>query len=187
MSANPLAEIVAAMEEAGVLHMIAGSVASSYHGEPRSTQDIDLVILATQESVDRFVALLDSQRFYVTRGVAATVVRDMGMFNIIDQRSGWKLDCIACTDRPFSREEFGRRIRVSVFGVEVAMATGEDVVLAKLEWSLQSGSERQFQDVVSILRVGGGSLDAMYLAKWARELGVTELLTDAWQSSLDAD
>jgi transcription termination factor Rho len=83
-------------------------------------------------------------------------------------------------DRPFSVTEFERRVPANVLGVEVFVATAEDTVLAKLEGSKASRSDRQVQDVVDLLRVRGSDLDRAYLDHWARELGVADLLGAAF-------
>ena len=109
-----LATVVEQLDAAGIAHMVAGSMASSYHGEPRSTQDIDLVIDPDAQTLERFVAGLDRQRFYV--GDAPTALGMRSQFNIIDTTTGWKVDLIIRKDRPFSRQEFSRRRAVEVLG-----------------------------------------------------------------------
>lgn len=87
--------------------MVAGSLASTHHGEPRTTQDIDLVIDPTEGSLSAFLAGLDQNRFYIGDAQGALARRDQ--FNIIDVASGWKVDLIIRKDRPFSHSEFARR------------------------------------------------------------------------------
>ena len=96
------------------------------------------------------------------------------MFNVIHLETGFKIDLIVKKDRPFSQQEFSRREKVSFLGQPCWFATAEDVILAKLEWSKQSESAKQFTDAMNIAKVQGGRLDADYLRKWARELGVQE-------------
>jgi len=170
-----LRTVVALLDEAEIPHMLAGSMASSFHGEPRMTRDVDMVIDPTLESIGRFVAALDRSRYYVDDAVEAVRRRDM--CNVIDIETGWKVDLIVRKDRPFSREEFGRRQLAVVGGVRLFIATAEDTVLAKLEWRSRSDSERQFRDVVAVLSLQ--DLDAAYLRRWATELGVTQSLDDA--------
>lgn len=172
-----LATIVDRLDVAGIPHMLAGSMASSYHGEPRSTQDIDLVIDPDATSLRRFAELVDDDRYDV--GDAQVALRSRSLFNVIDTRTGWKVDLIIRKDRPFSREEFARRQAVEVLGVTTYVASPEDTVLAKLEWGLEGGSERQQRDVVSILAVRGPELDDPYLDGWALDLGVTTELNIA--------
>ncbi len=112
---------------------------------------------------------LDTGRYYVGDADKALANRDQ--FNIIDTATGWKVDLIMRKDRPFSRSEFDRRIRTRITGVPVAVATVEDTILAKLEWSRRSDSERQLRDVVGMIAVAGTALDLAYLTHWADELG----------------
>ena len=176
-----LAEIVRLLDAAQVPHMVAGSLASTHHGEPRSTQDIDIVIDPAPESLDGFVASLDRNRFYVGDARAALERRDQ--FNVIDLTTGWKVDLIICKDRPFSRSEFARRQPVSIADVDTAVATVEDTILAKLEWAKTGGSDRQLRDVVAMLTVQHGTIDTDYLAHWAQVLGLTDDLRAALNAS----
>jgi hypothetical protein len=173
--AELLGSIVGGLDDAGIPHMIAGSVASTFHGEPRSTQDVDLVIdPPNRAALDRFASRLDRDRFYVGDHRAAFAER--GMFNVIDTRTGWKVDLIIRRDRPFSRAEFARRRPARIEGVDVAVASPEDVILAKLEWARLGESDRQLGDVRAVLRSLSGELDWAHLRRWAEELGVAETL-----------
>lgn len=176
-----LSAVVALLDEAAISHMLAGSMASTFHGEPRMTRDIDMVIDATPDSMERFVASLDRTRYYIDD--AADAVRRRSMCNVIDTETGWKVDLILRKERPFSREEFGRRQPAVVGGVELFVATAEDTVLAKLEWRAQSDSERQFRDVVAI--IAAQDLDDDYLRYWAEELEVTGALDEAMTEASD--
>jgi hypothetical protein len=169
-TAEFLAAIVARLDAADIPHMIAGSVASSHHGEPRSTLDIDLVVDPTREQLTRFLDGLDPSRFYVDDALAALASRSM--FNVIEPATGFKADFVIRKDRPFSASEFGRREQVELLGVVTAVATVEDTILTKLEWARDGESERQLRDVAAMIRVHGAALDVPYLRRWAGELGV---------------
>ncbi len=172
-----MAAITAALDDAGIRHMVTGSSASAFHGEPRTTADIDIVIDPTLESLTTFVESLDPDQFYV--GDAFVALSARGLFNVIQRATGWKVDLIVIKDRPFSRSEFERRMPVEIEGVRVSMTTAEDTILAKLEWARSSGSQRQRQDVRSIFAVSGAILDRRYLLYWAGELGLSEDLAEA--------
>ena len=101
------------------------------------------------------------------------------MFNVIDLSTGWKIDFILRKSRPFSREEFRRRVRVNLQGVSLFVATAEDIVVAKLEWSRLAQSQRQIDDAASILRARQDALDRSYIDKWTREL----FLEDEWKKA----
>jgi hypothetical protein len=161
--------------------MVAGSMASSYHGLPRATNDADVVIDPEPAILDRLVSSLSADGYYVDATVAREALARRRLFNVIDPDTAFKIDLIVRKDRPFSREEFGRRARVPFAGGEADLATAEDTILAKLEWARRSGgSEKQLGDVAGILAVSGDRLDRAYVERWAEVLGVADL----WRQAL---
>jgi hypothetical protein len=170
-----LERIVSAFDEAGVKYMLAGSFASSHHGAPRATQDIDVVVDPTFASLDRLLALLASDDLYVDVDVAREEFKRRGQFNVIDGATAWKVDVIFRKARAFSREEMARREPAIVLGVQVFVATAEDTVLAKLEWAKLGESERQLRDVGALLDATGESLDVGYIERWLDDLEIREL------------
>jgi len=171
---SALQQILRELDRAEIAHMLAGSFASTYHGEPRTTQDIDLVIDCDEAALDRFVGQLDSDHFYVGREAADQAWLRRGQFNVILLESGWEVDLILRKDREFAREEFARREPADIAGVRAFVATAEDTILSKLEGSRAGGSERQLRDVVGILRMRAGEIDEPYIERWAAVLGVVE-------------
>jgi hypothetical protein len=169
------ARLIAALSGADIPHMLTGSVASSYHGQPRMTRDIDVVIDPQPAQLDTLVADLAAMGFYVDADAAREALASRTQFNVIDPDSGWKADLIIRKDRPFSREEFARREEAMLPFGTVAVARPEDVILAKLEWSLGGQSERQLDDAEGIVAVSRERLDLAYLERWADELGVRDL------------
>ncbi|HEU0076593.1 MAG TPA: hypothetical protein VFQ76_03025 [Longimicrobiaceae bacterium] len=179
MAEDIFRRVIGALDQAEIPYMLTGSFASSYHGSPRATQDIDVVISATPQQLRRLVALFPREDYYVDEGAALEAHRTQGQFNVIDLATGWKVDLIIQKSRPFSREEFNRRSIGDLGGVRLAIATAEDVVIAKLEWAKLGGSQRQIEDAASILRIRSGDLDRQYLAKWIRQLDLDE----QWQQA----
>ena len=106
--------------------------------------------------------------------------RERGQFNAIDPKHGWKADLIVRKDRSFSLEEFSRRGRASMLGIELSVASFEDVILAKLEWAKLGDSDVQRRDVVQLLERGWNRLDHAYLGRWTTSLG----LQDEWSLAL---
>jgi hypothetical protein len=170
-----LGRLLAALDAAGVPHMLAGSFASSIHGSPRSTQDIDIVIDPTFQSLDRLLALLAVGDDYVDADVARDEFKRRGQFNVIDGATSWKADLIFRKARPFSRAELDRRAPAEVLGVSAFVASAEDTILAKLEWSKLGESERQLRDVQGIIEVQGDALDRTYIERWLDDLAVRDL------------
>lgn len=170
---SPLAAIVRELDRAGIPHMLAGSFASSYHGDPRTTNDIDLVIAPTRASLEAFIRSLDPAAYYVSEEAALDAFRRRGQFNVIVLESGWKVDLILRKDRAFSRSEFERREPAAIDETQVFVATAEDTIVAKLEWARAGESERQLRDVMGILELRGSGLDLTYIERWVAELGLS--------------
>lgn len=173
-----LAEIGQRLTAAGIPYMVTGSVASSFHGEPRTTRDIDIVVDPTPQALDLFVRSLPADAFYVDLGAARAALAERGQFNVIESASGWKADLLIRKDRPFSIEEFARRQPVHLLGTSTFIASPEDLVIAKLEWAKAAESERQLRDVAAILAVSGDRFDYPYIERWVSALG----LRDGWSS-----
>ena len=119
---------------------------------------------------------LEAAGLYVDTDAALRALDDRKQFNAIDATTGWKIDFLVRRDRPFSREEFGRRVRANLLGTPAWIASPEDTILAKLEWAGASGSERQLRDVAAMLDIGEESLDLAYIDRWVTGLG----LQGAW-------
>ena len=169
------------LEAAGIPFMVAGSFASTAHGLPRSTQDLDLVIDPPDAAaLEAMLASIPADQYYVDADAARDALRRRSMFNMIDLASGWKVDLIVRKNRAFSRDEFARRMKMSVLGVPVFVASPEDTIVAKLEWSkLAGGSQRQRRDVAGIVATVGAALDRAYIERWVRDLE----LADEWEAA----
>lgn len=177
-----LVAVIRVLGESSIPYMVTGSVASSFHGHPRSTHDTDVVIDPTPEQLDRLVRGLADAGFYVDAERARDALRRRRQFNVIETDSASKIDLIIRKDRSFSREELGRRQPAELAaGVNVSLATPEDTILSKLEWAKKmGGSERQMEDAAGVLAVNPG-LDRAYVERWAREIGVADL----WQALVE--
>lgn len=171
-AAESLRRFVDALERAGVPYMLTGSYASSYHALPRATRDLDFVIWPTREQIRALIAELPRGEFYVDERVALEALSSYGQFNVISLATGWKADFMIRKPRPFSETEFSRRYRATLDGVELAIATAEDVLLAKLEWAKLGESSRQIEDAAEILKARNTQLDQAYLNQWIQQLGV---------------
>jgi len=175
--------LVDVLEGLGLPYMFVGSAASTLHGPPRSTQDIDLVVALTLKDAPRLLAAFPDDGYYVSAEAVRDAVLRRYSFNIIDLESGWKADIMVLKARPFSRVEFERRQRADVLGSPSWVATAEDTILAKLEWSqLAGGSARQRDDVLGMIEAQGKALDIDYLNHWASALGVKDALDEALTS-----
>lgn len=165
------------LEAASVPYMVVGSLASTLHGEPRATWDVDIVIDPSRAALDELLAALP-ERLYADPDTARDALMRRSMFNAIDQDSGWKVDLIIRKDRPFSRAELDRRQRASIDGAEVFVASPEDTVVSKLEWAKHGESARQIDDVRRLLAMRP-ALDRDYIEHWVAELE----LGDQWAAA----
>ena len=170
-----LRRMVEFLQRAQVPYMLAGSMGSSFHGEPRATNDIDFVIAPEADALNRFLDSL-GESFYVSREAAMDALAGSSMFNVIDMEMGWKADFIIRKTRPFSLTEFHRRCEAQVLGIDVFVASPEDVILSKLEWMKDRDSELHFRDAFGVAVIQGASLDRDYLTHWSHELSVDALL-----------
>ena len=169
-----LRRITTALDRAGIAYMLTGSFASAHHGAPRSTLDIDIIIAANSEQLRIFVKSLPSGEYYSDLGAALEAHGRQSLFNVIDLATGWKIDLIILKSRAFSQEEFVRRQLVKVDGLPLFVASAEDVVIAKLEWSKLAQSQRQIEDVAAILGLRWEALDRSYLEQWISELDLEQ-------------
>jgi hypothetical protein len=120
--------------------------------------------------------LLPEDAYYVSRATATAALGQRSMFNIIDYKTGWKVDFIFRKNRPFDIEGFSRRRAVQIDGAEVVCISAEDSILSKLEWAKAGESDMQMRDVLSVVLVQSDVLNYAYLEKWAKELGVEDRL-----------
>lgn len=171
-----LREISLLLEGAEIPYMVTGSFASSMLGMPRTTRDLDVVVAPESHQIPALISAFDPEVWYIDPFVVREAVDRKSMFNVVHLESGWKIDVILRKDRPWSHEEFSRRSPLVVGGTEIMFLRAEDSILSKLEWVRHGGSLRQLEDAGTVLDVQGDAIDFAYLERWARELGLTDLL-----------
>jgi hypothetical protein len=177
--------VAAAIDRVGGEYFVGGSVATSLQGEPRATNDIDFVVVMNR--VRAFAQALGSD-FEVDQTMLSHALSAGESANIFYLPLVTKVDIFGVGNTPYDRVEFARRRRVTVraSGEQLWVKTPEDSVLRKLLWYREGGevSEKQWRDVVGVLRVGGAQLDAAYLDEWASRLDLSELLVRARADSV---
>lgn len=167
-----LQDAIARLEGAGIAYMLTGSVALSYYAEPRMTRDVDLVVELAGLDPKSIVALF-APDYYVSETDVGRAIAARTMFNVLHLGKVVKLDFIVRKDTPYRRREFERRKRVRMPGFEAWIVSLEDLILSKLAWAKESGSELQLRDVGALLAAGA---DEAYLRRHAEELSVAPLL-----------
>jgi hypothetical protein len=174
--ADVIRRVTAKLDAAGIPYMVTGSVISGTYGEPRSTNDVDIVIRPTGQTLAAFVAAFDPHDYYVSKEAADDALTHRSMFNIIDMTTGYKVDLIIAKSRDYDNEAFARRTACDIQGLAAMAVTPEDSILSKLEWHLMSESQRQYRDAVGVAVNQWDRLDVVYLRRWAAEIGVADVL-----------
>ena len=175
--------VIEIFEELGVDYHLGGSYASSIHGVPRHTQDVDMVVQLAEEQLEPLLASLTPE-FYADLEAARSALHRRASFNLIHLASGIKVDLFCLGGSAFDRSEFKRARLFRFYGEEsdsIRVKSAEDIVLRKLQWYRQGGevSDRQWSDVLGCLTAQEGQLDLGYLEEWARKIGVHDLLAIA--------
>lgn len=174
--------VARALERLGVAYVVAGSLASSFHGIPRSTHDSDLVVDLRVKDVGPLADLL-AGAFYIDRERALEAVTRGASFNVIHLPTMFKVDLFVVGDDPASRRQLARGGRHALLAEAspLPIASAEDTVVQKLRWYRLGNevSDRQWQDLLGVLRVQRGRLDEEYMRQAARALGVEDLLDEA--------
>jgi hypothetical protein len=173
---------IRALHEPGIAYLIGGSLASSAYGEPRLTNDIDLVADVRLSHLAGLMAKFPMDDFRLDGEAVKGAISRKGPLNIIHPSSGYKVDVFVARGDAFSQSQFARgRILRLPDGEEAEFASPEDVILNKLIYWKMGQSERQVNDIPGMLRVQGDRLDRDYIRGWAARLGVGK----AWEMVLE--
>lgn len=168
---------VATLERLGIPYALVGSYASGIWGESRFTQDIDILIRLPSEAVGVLCAAFPPPDFYVSEAAAFDAVKRRGQFNVIHPASGNKIDFMIAGDGDWTANHLSRTKRIRIFPDQViSVAAPEDVIVGKLIYYRDGGSDKHLRDIRGILKVTGDMLDVNYLTQRTIELG----LSDEW-------
>jgi hypothetical protein len=171
-----LQKIVEVFERLHIPYIVTGSVAAMAYGEPRLTNDIDIVAGIGKEHISSLLQAFPYTEYYISEEMIREAIRNQSQFNIIHPTSGLKVDIIILRDTPFdvSRSKRIRRIQPAE-SYEANFAAPEDVIIKKMEYYKAGGSEKHLRDITGILKISGTDVDWSYISSWADRLGLTEI------------
>lgn len=176
-----------ALERIGIPYAVGGSLASSLYGVMRSTLDVDIVADMKLEHVPALVAAL-SQEFYADDEMMRDAIEHRSSFNLIHYETAFKVDIFIRKWRAFDQMLLARR-RTAVITTDpeesVYVVSPEDIILSKLEWYRLGGevSDRQWRDILGVIKTCAEDLDLAYLRRWAEEIKVADLLDRALKAA----
>ena len=160
----------AALDAVCIPYFVTGSFASSAHGIPRSTNDIDIVIAPSRQQLEQLLKEFPESEFATDREDALDALARSSLFNVVDYATMWKVDFIIKQPTPFDASRFSRRDVVEIAGVLLYTATAEDILITKLWWAKLGESERQINDAAGVVQVQGENLDLEYVERWVAVL-----------------
>lgn len=173
------------LEQLNVPYYIGGSIASSVYGISRATMDVDMVSELKSDHVKFLVQALQKD-YFIDENMIWDAIKNKSSFNLIHLSTMIKIDVFISSERMFDKASFSRRKQDKLSeesdSVRVFLCSAEDTILSKLEWYKSGGSvsDRQWKDILGVIKVQGELLDKKYLLKWAEELGVEDLLEKAF-------
>ncbi|MBK7961961.1 MAG: hypothetical protein IPK04_12635 [Bdellovibrionales bacterium] len=167
-----LNDVVKRFDEAGIEYFLVGSLATMYYGRPRFTQGVDLVVRIKAKQVLKFETLFPIEEYYCPpKEVLHDEVIRRGSFNLVNQGSGIKVDIVIDKETEFYKSEFSRRKKLEVApGIEVFIASPEDLILKKLDYYREGQSEKHLLDIRDIL--ANVKVDDIYLNEWVERLNL---------------
>jgi hypothetical protein len=160
----------------GLRYFVTGSMATIFYGEPRFTNDIDVIVDLGESQIVALCQRFPPDEFYVSESAVRDAVRNKGQFNVIHPASGLKVDVFIPEATPFDNSRFARTRRIAACeDLEVPFASPEDVIIKKMEYYQLGGSEKHLRDIAGVLAISG-DLDYEYVTQWAQTKG----LLDVW-------
>jgi hypothetical protein len=164
-----LEKICQILESLGIPYMLSGSVAMNFYTDPRTTRDIDLIVELQNKDVPAFIQLLNHEFYVYPEGIYEEIARQ-GMFNIIDLKTGFKIDFILRNDEVHEQVKFKNRRKIQYFGIDLWIIRLEDLVISKLKWIQVLESEKQKNDILNLLDVF--YIDMEYITDWCKQLNL---------------
>jgi len=176
-----LQKVVETFESLNIPYLVTGSVASMAYGEPRMTNDIDIVAAIEERHITGLLIAFPDDEYHVSEDMVREAIRHHWQFNIIHPASGLKVDVIVKQNTPFDNSRFSRIQKIyPAESYQANFASAEDVIIKKMEYYREGGSEKHLRDITGILKISGDVVDRDYISEWANRMGLTEI----WEAVL---
>lgn len=170
-----LQKVVEVFECLRIQYLVTGAIASIAYGEPRLTNDIDIVAAVEESHISGILTAFPIPEFYVNEEAVRDAIRHQGQFNIIHPSSGLKIDVMIKKDTPFDQSRFNRIRKIQpAESYQANFASPEDVIIKKMEYYKEGSSEKHLRDITGIMKVSKG-IDFTYIDYWAQRLDLTEI------------
>lgn len=163
-----LQRVCKSLDENKIPYMISGSIALNIYAIPRMTRDIDIVVELTENRVDEFTALFPDS--YFNKDAIKDEIKRQGMFNIIDHRTGFKIDFIIRKETEYFKQAFENRQRINEIDTELWVISLDDLIIAKIIWIQDYQSEKQIMDIENLLLNPDINMD--YIKKWCNKMNL---------------
>ncbi len=171
--------LVTALENLNLSYFITGSTVTIFYGEPRFTNDIDVVVDLPEKQVPAFCRQFPEAEFYLSEEAVRDAIERRSQFNIIHPRSGLKIDVMIPPASEFNTSRFARARRIHAGADwDALFATPEDAIIKKLEYYREGGSDKHLRDIAGVLKTSGPEIDLEYLEFWIQSLELSEV----WRS-----
>ena len=176
-----LRKVVEVLEELAIPYAVVGSVASSAYGEARHTQDVDILLHLGYGDVQPLCQRFPSPEYYVSTEAAIQAIQSGGQFNIIESSTGDKADLMIPKYGTWQEQQLSFRRKLQILpNRDIFVARPEDVILSKMQYYKEGGSEKHLRDITGMLKISPDQIDKDYVKIWANHLGVT----DVWEAIL---
>ncbi len=173
-----LEKIVQILENLGISYLVTGSIAAMAYGEPRLTNDIDIVAGVKDHHIASLLTAFPAGQFHVSEDAIRQAIRYQKKFNIIHPASGLKIDVIIRDSTPFNDSRFNRIRRIKAGeSFEANFASPEDIIIMKMRYYKEGGSEKHLRDIAGIMKISSPDIDTGYITDWAERLALSEIWT----------
>ncbi len=169
MILNLLSRVTTALDDNDIQYMLSGGLALNNYSIPRMTLDIDIVVELSDLNIEQFLSAF-SENFYMDKETVRQETKRKGMFNIIDHQSGFKIDFILRKNTEYRISEFKRRQKTKINDLEIWIVSIEDLVISKIEWIQTYQSDKQIDDIRSLM--ANPEIDKNYVIEWCKKLNL---------------